>query len=100
MKTRFKSLGKAKRFTVTPLVLLPITELEELEGYLPTTPLSAFLESFMAVLRADRSAVFLTGLLPILKGKNRKRGATLLRFDQYMETMTCRLFPAEAHSST
>ncbi|MEQ9067996.1 MAG: hypothetical protein RLO18_14785, partial [Gimesia chilikensis] len=30
MSVRFKSLGRVKRFTVTPVVLMPITELEEL----------------------------------------------------------------------
>jgi hypothetical protein len=49
MSARFKSLGRAKRFTVTPLVLLPITELEELEGHLADTVMSAFLESFIAL---------------------------------------------------
>jgi hypothetical protein len=73
MNTRFKSLGRAKRFIVTPLVLLPITELEELEGHLKDAPLSVFLESFMSVLRADRTAVFLTRALPILRGKTRNR---------------------------
>jgi hypothetical protein len=93
MAVRFKSLGRAKRFSVTPLVLLPITELEELEGHLNDTPLSAFLESFMTVVKGDRTAVFLTRLLPILKGKMRKKGATLDRFDRYMEDMLHRLFP-------
>jgi hypothetical protein len=96
MTARFKSLGRAKRFSVTPLVLLPITELEELEGYLSDVPLSAFLESFMTVLRRDRSAVFLTRVLPILEGKTRKNGATLNRFDRYMREMLHRLFPGEA----
>jgi len=99
MNTRFKSLGRAKRFSVTPLVLLPITELEELEGHLNDIPLSAVLESFMKVLRGDRTAVFLTRTLPILKGKTRKNGATLDRFDRYIDDMLHRLFPGETWSS-
>jgi hypothetical protein len=93
MSTRFKSFGRAKRFTVTPLVLLPITELEELEGHLARTVLSEFLESFMSLLKADKTAVFLTRVLPILKGETRRRGATLTIFDRYMDGLVHRLFP-------
>jgi hypothetical protein len=98
LATCFKSFGRSKRFTVTPLVALPITELEELEGYLKDKPLSIFLESFMTLLRHERSAVFLTRVLPVLKGKLRKNGATLGRFDQYTREMLRRLFPGEAEA--
>jgi hypothetical protein len=78
---------------VTPLVLLPVTELEELEGYLHDTPLSAFLESFLALLKSDKSAVFLTRVLPVLKGKARKNGSALNRLDRYLDDMLHRFFP-------
>ncbi len=93
MSVRFKGLGRVKRFTVTPVVLMPITELEELEGYLETSPLSPFLESFLMRLRTDKSAVFLTPMLPMLDGKARKNGKMLERFDRYVQEMLGRLFP-------
>jgi hypothetical protein len=93
MTTRFRRFGRFKHFTVTPIILLPITELEELEGYLDDTPLSAFLESFLALLRSDKATVFLTRILPILRGQPRRIGGTLRRFDEYIEGLTDRLFP-------
>jgi hypothetical protein len=92
MTEQFKNLGRFKRFTVTPIVLLPIAELEELEGHLHDNPLSAFLESFLAMLRSDRATVFLTRILPILHGQRRKVGGTIGRFDQYLDRLTQRLF--------
>lgn len=92
-KARFKQLGRITTHTVTPLTLLPVTELEELEGHLHDKPLREFLESFLSELRKDRTAVFLTRSLPVLKGKFRKPGATLKRFDTYLTGLQERLFP-------
>ena len=50
----------------------------------------------MTMLKGDKGAVFLTRMLPILKGKTRRKGGTLDRFDQYMTDMLHRLFPGEA----
>jgi hypothetical protein len=95
MKARFKALGRIKTHTITPLTLLPITELEELEGHLTEYPLATLLESFLGQLRADRASVFLTRKLSILQGKYRTAGTTLRRFDQYLDAMQRRLFPNE-----
>ena len=92
MTERFKNLGRFKQHTVTPMILLPITELEELEGHLRENPLSAFLESFLTLLRSDRAAVFLTRILPLLRGQRRKVGGTINRYDEYLNQLTQRLF--------
>jgi hypothetical protein len=92
---RFRSLGRFKTHSVTPLITLPITELEDLEGHLKERGLVRFLQSFLKVLKSDRAAVFLTSHLPELRGKPRKVGPTLQRFDHYFEEMMARLFPGQ-----
>jgi hypothetical protein len=93
MAERFRAFGRFKRHTVTPLVLLPITELEDLEGHLQERGLATFLRSFLTELRRNRAAVFLTSHLPILHGNQRRVGPTLELFDRYFDEMMARLFP-------
>ena len=50
----------------------------------------------MAVLKGDKTAVFLTRVLPILKGKTRKNGTALDRLDRYLNDVLHRFFPGEA----
>lgn len=69
MAERFRAFGRFKRHTVTPLVLLPISELEDLEGHLLECGLALFLRSFLAELRRNRAAIFLTSHLPIFAGE-------------------------------
>src|SRR5262249_46637287 len=87
MAERFRAFGRFKRHTVTPLVLLPISELEDLEGHLTEPGLAVFLRSFLEELRRNRAAVFLTSHLPILHGSQRRVGPTLERFDKYFHEM-------------
>jgi hypothetical protein len=49
----------------------------------------------MTILKGDKTAVFLTRILPILNGQTRKKGPTLDRFDRYIEDMLHRLFPGQ-----
>lgn len=95
MAGRFRPLGRLKRYVATPLVLLPITELEEIEGHLREHRVSEILESFLSLLRTERTSVFLASILPILRGKHRDPGPTLQRFHQYITGMSARLFPNE-----
>jgi len=92
---RFKQLGRFKGHTITPVTTLPVTELEELEGHLGEQPLSVFLESFLGLVRSDKTAVFITRILPALRGKSRTKGATLRRFGEYLDAMERRLFPEQ-----
>ena len=46
MAERLRAFERFKRHTVAPLVLLPISELEDLEGHLPERGLALFLKSF------------------------------------------------------
>jgi hypothetical protein len=90
---RFKEQARIKRPIVTPLVLLPLTELEQLEGHLTDHGLMPFVESFLEQLKADPAAVFFTGKLPLLRDQPRKRGTSLQRLDKYLDTLLHRLFP-------
>jgi hypothetical protein len=98
LSARFKELGRVRRPTVTPLVVLPLTELEELEGQLTDFGFTSLLESFLAKARNDSAAVFFTRTLPILHGKRQKKGTSLKRLDAYLNTMILRLFPNEANN--
>jgi hypothetical protein len=89
---RFKSFGRVRRIVVTPLVLLPVTELEEVEGLLGEFTLSDLLESFLGQLRTDPASVFFAATLPILHGRFRVAGPTLRRFDEYLAGLGARLF--------
>ena len=95
LQVRFKALGRIKKYTLLPLTTLPITELEELEGHLREYGLSTLLESFLGQLGADRTRIFLTRTLPVLRGQLRKPGTTLQRFDAYLDGLQRRLFPNE-----
>lgn len=100
MAERLRAFGRFKRHTVAPLVLLPISELEDLEGHLPERGLALFLKSSLEELRRNRAAVFLTSHLPILRGSQRRIGPTLQRFDRYFDEMMARLFPDLDRSGT
>jgi hypothetical protein len=90
---RFKEQARIKRPIVTPLVVLPLAELEQLEGHLADYGLIAFLESFLQQAKADRAAVFFTEKLPLLRDQARKRGTSLQRLHAYLDTLLHRLFP-------
>jgi hypothetical protein len=96
LKDRFDALGRFETHMVEPLTVLPITELEALEGYLPEYGMVAVIESFLGQLLAERSTFFLTERLPILQGKDDKTGTTLQHFDDYLNALLARLFPNEA----
>lgn len=90
---RFRDFGRFKSHTVTPLVLLPVSELEDLEGHLQECGLAMYLRSFLKELRRNRAAVFLTSQLPVLRGKPRRVGPTVERLTKHFDEMKARLFP-------
>ncbi len=93
LAARFKEFGRVKSHTLLPLTTLPISELEDVEGYLRDHQLREIIESFQGLLRSDRTSVFLARTLPILQGRPWRLGSTLQRFKEYLDQFHQRLFP-------
>ncbi|MEO5926673.1 MAG: hypothetical protein ABIR70_22865 [Bryobacteraceae bacterium] len=90
LQSRLKDLIRVKKPIVTPLVPIPIGELEEIQGHLDELLLGDALESF---LRETDRTTFLAGNIPLLAGKVRKVGPMMRNLEVLLNETRERLFP-------
>jgi hypothetical protein len=91
LQSRFKDLYRTSR-TITPLLTMPVAELEEVQGHLDEVLLNALLESFSSTNR-DHMMTFVAAHVPIVKERGRKMGPMVGRLDDLLNQLRERLFP-------
>jgi hypothetical protein len=90
---RLKAMIRVKRPVITPLAVVSITELEQLQGIFADVLLSDVLESYLRTLWTNPAAIFLAGKVPVLQGKEGKAGPTQQRISNILDGTLKRLFP-------
>ncbi len=75
-------MEKPASIVLTSLLLLPITGLEEIVGYLGNTDLNVIIESFLSSHQTGFLATFELGAIPVLRGRPRPANPVEDRFQR------------------
>jgi hypothetical protein len=93
MASRLREMGRPRRIVLTPVILVHIQELEDVQGTFADHSFSELLESYLGWLKRDPPAPFIADCLPILQGSDRRRGLIQEEFEHLLDGLVTRLFP-------
>jgi len=90
---RFKELGRFKQLTVTPLVVMSVRGLEDMEACFSRYRCCELLESYLGQLTRNPGTFFQLEDIPLLIGRERMKSESERRFESQIEALCKRVFP-------